>query len=222
MALEERPTLAATEAPFLAAPDGFARLGTLDRKGLEPYRAAYWSAVRDHGAEVFGKRFIDMNPMRGISLPIIARLFPAARIVVMRRDPRDVVWSCFRRHFAATPTGYALSDLTGAARHYAAMMTLMAACLDRLPIAAHILRYEDLVTDFDGTVDRLCAFTGMPWNEGMRRFDLTAARRGVTTASVRQVRLGLFDGRGQWRRYERHLAPILPILQPWVDRFGYR
>jgi hypothetical protein len=26
---------------------------------------------------------------------------------------------------------------------------------------------------------------------------------------------------GQWRRYETELAPIRPILAPWVKKFGY-
>ena len=49
----------------------------------------------------------------------------------------------------------------------------------------------------------------------------TAQRRGVGTASATQVRQGLFDGRGQWRRYAEQLAPALPILAPWVERYGF-
>jgi tetratricopeptide (TPR) repeat protein len=221
VALEEKPTLSATEAPFLGAPDGLAHLGTLDSATANRYRDAYWQAVATYGADVAGRVFVDMNPIRGISLPIIARLFPDARIVVTRRDPRDVVWSCFRRHFAPTPTGYALGGLVSAARHYAALMDLMETCFDRLRLEAHVLRYDDLVEDFDDTTRRLCAFVGIGWTPSLRNFGHTAGRRGVTTASVRQVRRGLFDGRGQWRRYERRLAPILPILQPWIERFGY-
>lgn len=54
----------------------------------------------------------------------------------------------------------------------------------------------------------------------MRDFASTAARRGVTTASAGQVERGLFDGGGQWARYAAELAPVLPLLQPWVARFG--
>ena len=55
------------------------------------------------GIDASGKLFIDKDPLKGLMLPLIARLFPAARIIVMRRDPRDVVWSCFRANFAPTP-----------------------------------------------------------------------------------------------------------------------
>jgi hypothetical protein len=44
----------------------------------------------------------------------------------------------------------------------------------------------------------------------------------IRSVSAAQVRQGLYGGAvGQWRRYERELAPVLPILQPWVQRFGY-
>jgi hypothetical protein len=35
------------------------------------------------------------------------------------------------------------------------------------------------------------------------------------------VRRGLYDGGGRWRRYEAQLAPVLPILAPWVKRLGF-
>jgi hypothetical protein len=39
--------------------------------------------------------------------------------------------------------------------------------------------------------------------------------------SATQVTKKLYDGSKQWRRYEEQLRPILPILEPWVKRFGY-
>jgi hypothetical protein len=42
------------------------------------------------------------------------------------------------------------------------------------------------------------------------------------TASAAQVRRGLSrDGVGYWRRYREYLRPVLPVLAPWVERFGY-
>jgi hypothetical protein len=49
------------------------------------------------------------------------------------------------------------------------------------------------------------------------------ARRGdVASASSAQIARGLYtDGAGQWRRYHDQLAPVLGVLAPWVERFGY-
>jgi hypothetical protein len=56
----------------------------------------------------------------------------------------------------------------------------------------------------------------------MREFSAGARAVNIRSVSAPQVRQGLYRGAaGQWRRYERELAPVFPILQPWVERFGY-
>ncbi len=218
--LEEEPTLAAAAERHLSR-DGVAALAEIPPDELLALRRAYWQAVRDAGIEPGGKTFVDMDPLKALHLPLIARLFPDAKVIVMRRDPRDVVWSCFRRTFVFSQATYEFSSLLRAARHYDAVMRLTELCLERLPIEVHTLRYVDLIRDFDTETRRLCAFVGLPWSEDMRRFDRTAKARPVRTRSAAQVRQGLFDGTGQWRRYAAQLEPVLPILQPWVEKFGF-
>ena len=220
-ALEERPTLGQADHDFLAQPGGLERFNRLDEVALQPYRAAYWDGVARAGLEVAGACFVDMDPLKGTRLPLIARLFPQAKVLIMRRDPRDVVWSCFHTHFALTNAALDFTTLLGTARFYAAMMALTEQCRERLPLSIHELRYEALVRDFDAETRALCAFAGLPWSDALRQFGATAQRRGVATASAGQVRKGLYDGSGQWRPYAHHFEPVLPILQPWIERFGY-
>lgn len=220
-ALEERPTLGLADQQFLTEPGGLERLLALGKAALQPYRAAYWDGVARAGLKVAGGCFVDMDPLKGTRLPLIARLFPAAKVLIMRRDPRDVVWSCFHTHFALTNAALDFTTLVGTARHYAAMMHLIELCRARLPLTVHEVRYEGLVRDFDAETQALCAFAGLPWSDALRQFGATAQRRGVATASAGQVRKGLYDGSGQWRPYARYFEQVLPILQPWIERFGY-
>ena len=220
VAVEERPTLREADQLFLP-PGGMARLATIGPEQADALRRNYWGRVAAATGGAQGSTFLDMDPLKGIRLPIIARLFPAARILIMRRDPRDVVWSCFRTSFALTPASMEFVTLEGVARHYDALMRHIDMCLARLPLTAHFARYDALVSDFDATTRALCKFANLPWSPELRHFDKTAQRRGVTTASGAQVRKGLYDGTRQWERYAEHLAPVLPILQPWVERFGF-
>lgn len=225
-ALEERPTLAAADRAYLmgdhaSVADGMARFSRLDAAGIEALRAAYWDGVVASGIVARTACFVDMDPLKGTRLPLIARLFPDAKILVMRRDPRDVVWSCFRTSFAMTSGTLEYTSLERAARHYDALMRLTEAAMARLPLAFHPVQYHRLVRDFDATTQEICAFLGMGWTEDLRRFGATADARGVATASAAQVRRGLYDGTRQWEPYAEFLAPVLPILQPWIDRFGY-
>jgi len=51
-----------------------------------------------------------------------------------------------------------------------------------------------------------------------------SARKGraINTPSAAQLAKGLnTEGVGQWRRYRDQLAPVLPNLEPWVEKYGY-
>lgn len=219
-ALEERETLAGTDGVLVQNDGAMPDLAALDPALRHRLRDDYWRRVAAMGAATAGT-FVDMNPLNGAKLPIIAALFPQARVLVMRRDPRDVVLSCYRINFTPSPAAWCFSDLEETARHYDALMTLTERARATLPLAFHEVRYDRLVTDFAPTVRAMADFIGLPWTDDFERFDRTAQARGVRTASATQVRRGLFDGRGQWRRYADQLAPVLPILQPWVERFGF-
>ena len=220
VALEERDTLADIDAALLPNDGRMPPLDDLDAALLARLRIAYWARVVALAGPVEGKVFVDMNPFNGIKLPILARLFPTARFVVMRRDPRDVLLSCFRVNFTAGAGAWAFSDLEEAARHYDALMRLTDTARAMLPIACHDIRYDRLVQDFEPTVRALADFIGLAWTNDFSAFANTAKSRGVRTASATQVRQGLYNGGGQWRRYADQLAPVLPILEPWIDRFG--
>jgi tetratricopeptide (TPR) repeat protein len=214
VSLEEAPTLAAGEK-FLSA-DGIAALVALGDDEVAALRNDYWAVVAAAGINVSGQTFIDMDPLKGPALPLIAQLFPDARIIFMHRDPRDVVWSCFRRNFVYSPVACEFTTLERAAQHYNAVMSLIRRCFEMLPLNVHILRYEELVRDFERTTQNLCAFLDLPWSSGLRDFGLTARARTVRTASGPQVRRALFDGSGQWTRYADRFEPLMPLLETWI------
>lgn len=221
-ALEEKPTLLEPAHDFLESEGGLARLAALDGDNLRSLAADYWARVRRFGVNPAETFFVDMDPLKGMMLPLIAKLFPSAKIIVMRRDPRDVVWSCFRTNFALSAAALEFTTLEDTARHYDALMHMMERCFEAMPLSVHQLRYDALVSNFDETTQALCDFLSLKWSPDMRAFDKTARRRGVATASATQVRRGLYDGTRQWERYKAQLAPVLPILQPWIERFGFK
>ncbi|MCW1401376.1 sulfotransferase [Novosphingobium sp. MW5] len=225
-ALEERPTLIAADQALLMGDhasivDAMTRLASETGPVLQQWRDAYWEKVFASGINPSATAFIDMDPLKGTRLPIIARLFPDARVLVMRRDPRDVVWSCFKTQFAMTSGTLDFTTLEDTARHYDALMTLTDHALERLPLHAMEVHYHRLVRDFEATTREVCQFIGLEWSEAVLRFDRTARQRGVATASVSQVRRGLYDGTRQWEPYARWLEPVMPVLQPWIEKFGY-
>jgi tetratricopeptide (TPR) repeat protein len=220
--LEERPLLEPAENEFLVSPASFQRLLDAGDDLLDPFRDLYWRQVADRGVEVAGKVFVDKLPLGSVLIPLIARLFPSARILFAERDPRDVVLSCFRRGFKVNPSMYQFVSLEAAAGFYDAVMSVADRYRRLAPDRVHPVRYETLVTDFEGQVRAICAFADLEWNERLNDFARTARSRTIRTPSAPQVRKGLYtSGAGQWRRYAAHLAPVRAILMPWVDTLGY-
>jgi tetratricopeptide (TPR) repeat protein len=218
----ERETLDEGARELLGTPGDVGRLARLGGAGLRRHRRIYWERVRGHGIDVAGRVFIDKQPFNTLKLPLIVKLFPAAKIVFSVRDPRDVVLSCFRRRFRMSAPNYQLLTLEGAARLYDATMRLADLYRAKLPLDLVELRHEDLVDDFEGQVRAACDFLGLGWEDSMRDFAARARTQGITTPSSVQVMRGLNrEGIGHWRRYRDQMAPVLPILQPWVQRFGY-
>ncbi|HWA03571.1 MAG TPA: sulfotransferase [Rhizomicrobium sp.] len=219
---EERETLSDAAQRYLTGAEGLARLAAAPPDELDRARAIYWSRVRSHGIEPAGKVLIDKQPLNTFNLPLIARLFPTARILFALRDPRDVVLSCFRRHFEVNATVFELLALEDAARFYSSVMNLAQTCRERLPLVIHDHRYEDMVADFDTHVRAACDFAGITWSQSMRDFGEAARARTIRSPSAAQVRRELYgEGVGQWRNYREGLAPVLGMLAPWVERFGY-
>ncbi len=222
VALEEQPLLRAIAKPWFETDADIDRLSHLDEASAQLLRRDYWGRVRSHGVEPAGRFFVDKNPLDAIWLPLVAKLFPQARVLIAHRDPRDVVVSSFRHRFKLNVLTCAFTDLERTARFYDALMELTQLYRLRLPLHVHVHRHEDLVADFDAQVSAICAFLGLGWTDALRDFAATAKRRDIRTPSKDQVRQGLSSaGVGRWRRYAEAMTPVLPILEPWIDAFGY-
>lgn len=223
VAMEEKPAIDPAIAEFMTSNEGLDRLAELDEAGARHWRELYWRRVREEfGCEPAGKVFVDKLPLHTIYLPVTAKLFPRAKILLARRDPRDVVISCFKHRFKPNPLTVEFTDLERTAEVYAAAMRLAEIYREKLPLSVHVHRHEDLVDDLDGQTQAICDFIGLPWDTNMRNFVETANKRQIRTPSAGQVRRGLYrDGLAAWRKYGDSVEVIKPILAPWVEAFGY-
>lgn len=140
---------------------------------------------------------------------LIARLFPAAKIIEMRRDPLDVALSIYRLLFFGAHT-YA-NDLAEIAHYQRCFEAVCDYWAGALPRPAYRLSYEEFVADFEAQMSRLFEYCGLDAEEACRQFHKT--ERPVFTLSAAQVRTGLDRSRsGAWRSYEKHLGPLQNAL----------
>ncbi|MCI0430089.1 MAG: sulfotransferase [Rhodospirillales bacterium] len=155
------------------------------------------------------QRITDKRPHNFTLVGAIHLILPRAAIVFCRRDLRDVGLSCYQTLFMQ---GHAWSyDLTELGRYAAAFARLMRHWRRILPGRILELDYEALVAEPEVQARRLVAHCGLDWDE--RCLDFHLAERAVRTASIGQVRQPIYRRSvGRWRRFERHLAPLVEAL----------
>ena len=85
------------------------------------------------------------------------------------------------------------------------------------------LRYETLTRDFAGQIHGLLGFLRLPWHDSVLRPHETARAKGyISTPSYSQVIEPVSNKSvGRWRSFERHFEPVLPIIAPYLERWGY-
>ncbi len=147
---------------------------------------------------------VDKMPGNYFHLGLIAALWPEARIILCRRDPRDVAVSCWATFFGELRWA---NDLRVIAQQIIQHDRLIAHWRAVLPIPLIDVVYEDLVADFEPQARRLVAAVGLPWNPAC--LDFHSLKRTIRTASYGQVRQPIyFQSIGRWRHYEADLAPL--------------
>jgi len=222
--MEEKPPtqtmLAAVRAMPAGYPDAMARFDALD---LDYLRERYFRSADQHGGGDRNRLLLDKFPLHINLAALIHRVFPQARFIFALRHPCDVVLSCFMQQFRLNHAMANFCTLQGAVALYTRTMDLWQSVRSQLPLAVHTIRYEDMVADFDGQVQALCDFLGVPWQPDLRRFSERARDRGrIDTPSYAQVSRPLYgEAVYRWQRYRAQLAPWLPSLQPYIERFGY-
>lgn len=217
--VEEQPLL----QPVLEALGGMDRLAELKAGEVQKLRALYFDALDRHAPPSPGKLVIDKMPLDMILAGLIHRLFPDARFIFVERHPADVVLSCFITNFRLNDPMANFLDLEDSARFYDLAMTHWGQCVSIFPLEVRPLRYEHMVADLEGAVRPLLDWLGLAWNPSMHDHRQAARERGyVSTASYAQVTEPIYDrAAGRWVRYRHHLEPVLPLLEPWVERLGY-
>ena len=184
-------------------------------------RAVFEQKAQRAGYDTKSTRLIDKNPLNFVFVDIVRKVFPDAPVVMIFRDPRDCVWSAFRQPFEPHASLILSRELTGTATLYATALELwqQARSLDGLKLLE--VHYEHMVTDFEATARQLVEATGEAWHPAVLEFHQALGQRFVRTPSFAAVGQKVNRSRlASWTRHADKMAAVLPILQPFIDRYG--
>jgi tetratricopeptide (TPR) repeat protein len=217
--LEEVPLVHAIEAVL----GNIAELPDRSPEQLERAREAYFDELDRHVDPAFTGLIIDKLPLNLVAVPLLHAVFPDARFIFAQRHPCDCVLSCFMQGFALNASMACFLDINDAASYYDAVMSVWTHSRETLPLDVHTMVYEEMVADPEAALRPLVCFLGLDWSDELLDHRRTAIRRGaISTPSYDQVVQPVTTrASGRWRRYEKQLEPVLPVLLPWARRLGY-
>lgn len=142
------------------------RLASSNNVGLADFFEAFMSLeIAPSGKS----RWVDKTPEYVLHLADLARLFPTARFVEIRRDGRDVYQSLQKQRWRGrTPVRIG--------EYWAACIDAAGAASETLPPSRWLsVRYEDLVLDMETTTRSVCRFLDVPYDPRMLAFHHAAA-----------------------------------------------
>jgi tetratricopeptide (TPR) repeat protein len=224
--LDAHPDVAALDEPtaFLEVlqPE-FHKSSELSSARVNVLRRHYIQALRDDlGADGAGKMLIDKNPSPTARLPVWLRVFPELRVLIALRDPRDVVLSCYFQNIPLNSANVNFLSLDRLAKHYADLMGIWLAVREWPGFSWIETRYEDVVADMPKEGRRVTEFLGLSWHPDQERYYEKSAAKQLYSPTYQDVTRPVYQRSvARWRAYEKHLAPILPALEPFCRALGY-
>ena len=168
-------------------------------------RQTYIEGIRSFAETIYGRvldkhgktLFLDKTPRYTMIIDELYELFPAAKYVLLIRNPLAILKSELHTYVGEdwpTLAGFAPDLLDAPSRIIAAR--------EALGESAFELKYEDLVSEPRAVVERLCAFLGVDFDDGMLDYSDTPAPVGKMNDPV-----GI----------HRHTRPSTASLDKWKE-----
>jgi tetratricopeptide (TPR) repeat protein len=189
----------------------FARLASLDSELARQVAEVHLDRLRE--LDECSDRVVDKLPDNYLYLGLLAALFPGAKFIHCRRDPRDIAVSCWMTNFRQIRWS---SDFDHIASRFEQYRRLIEHWRSVLPVPVLEVDYERTVADLEGTARRLVDWCGLDWDPACLEFH--RGDRPVRTASVAQVRQPIYKRSvARWMSYEPALAPLFARVRPVED-----
>ncbi|WP_116133320.1 sulfotransferase [Tropicimonas sp. IMCC34043] len=188
---------------------GFRPMASLAPEQIAAFGQAYSDAVRRSVS--FAARVTDKSIQTHLIIGLLKQAIPNARFLVVRRDPRDLLYSIYKNLFVDGKHLYAY-DFQSLAGYYQSFLKILEFWRETIPDAFHEVVYEDLVAEPEAQTRALIAAAGLDWDPACLSFHET--KREVKTLSIQQVRQPIYRSSAQaWEKFSTELQPLSEALE---------
>jgi hypothetical protein len=158
-------------------------------------------------------RWGDKSPRYAVNMPLIKRTLPEARFIHLIRDGRDVALSALKGRDPRP------EKVEVTARRWKRRLARARGAAERVPYIE--VRYEDLLTDTEAQLRRICEFTELAWDPAVMTYYERAEERlqemGDALPAQHPDRVEGKEERRRSRRMKRHALATTP---PDPDRIA--
>ena len=166
---------------------------------------------------------IDKMPTNTRHIPLILLLFPNAKFIVSLRHPMDCTFSLFQQNIVTNSLTTDMTTLEACVKCYIDMFNAFEYCQKHLDFSVHFVKYEDLITNFEQTTNKIFDFIDLDnIDPSYLTFNESAKDRIINTCSKDQVTQGLYQtSLYKWLNYKDELTECLLKLKPCIEKLGY-
>ena len=201
---------------------------------LASFQADYLLSLRNEYVEILktflpdnrmdsNRLVIDKGPTHMMAVPLIKAIFPKAKIILALRHPLDSILSCYMQNFNMNVQMHHFTDWKNCFLRYTQLFTLYEGYKYFIDFDEHIVRYEDLIHDFENTTESLFEFLEIEYDLSYKQFHKMAQKRIVNTASRTQVKEALYSSsENRYQNYWQFVEPNVKEVDKFIELYGYK
>ncbi|MFL2815199.1 MAG: tetratricopeptide repeat-containing sulfotransferase family protein [Candidatus Puniceispirillales bacterium] len=221
--LEEKPMIAMVKKSLnkLASYENLKKLNLHDLQNLQKI---YLDELTKYlpNENLVGKVFIDKLPLSIIDISLILRIFPKAKFILAIRHPLDCILSCFMQTFNLNDAMANFLNLKNTAELYNKSMKLFDIYESIFKLDFHLIKYENLIFSLKDETTKLLNFLDLNWEKEVDNYRSNALDKKINTPSYNQVTEKIYTrASGRWKNYKNEMHDIMPIMQFWIEKWGY-
>ena len=162
-----------------------------------------------------GQRYLSNKALSmHAQLGLFAMAMPRMRVIDLHRHPLDNCVSCYTMNLLSSGHVYT-NTLESLGRMWVARRKIQEYWPTVLDVPFLKVHYEDMVSDQENQTRRILDFLDVPFDDACLNFHETD--KTATTLSYDQVSQKMYTtSKGRWRNYEKHLGPLIDILEPYL------
>lgn len=223
--IEEKPIINDIKDTFFSSNDNdINSLKHIDENLITKMQKKYFEGIdKFSDSKLFNKTIVDKFPLNIMEVGFINRIFPKSKFILLLRHPCDVTLSCFITDFKINEAMSNFYNINDTCYLYNEIFTLWTQYTEQLDIDFHTLQYEEVILNFQPTINKLLKFLDLNWENNLFNFNNQVLKRNkINTPSYNQVIEPLYTNSiARWKKYDQ-MVSASSILKEWIKKFNYK